>query len=157
MHLVNPFNHVYIWQVSLQLNCGTTFQIWTWYSIGAQYCDNSEKSENMRDPDRPGEKLHSPPNFFIHGPIFPKFGTDNHGDQRPSPSKFEPNPTTLTEEIGLVICTLRTKPLSGPIGNVSEIWILTQIFMQLEISSGNWQSFCSCLNVLHIWTQNQGF
>ena len=55
-------------------------------------------------PDRPGEELHSPQKIFIHGPIFAKFGTHNHGDQRPPPSKFEPNPTTLNFRPPLRAC-----------------------------------------------------
>ena len=42
--LLDSFNHINIWQLSLQLSCGNTCQIWKWYSIGKQYFDNDEKS-----------------------------------------------------------------------------------------------------------------
>ena len=31
---LNSLNHIHIWQVSLQLSCSDTCQIWMWYSIG---------------------------------------------------------------------------------------------------------------------------
>ena len=30
---LGSLNHIHIWQVSPQLGCGDTWQIWTWYSI----------------------------------------------------------------------------------------------------------------------------
>ena len=38
-------NHIYIWQVSLQLSCSDTCQIWMWYSVDKPCFDNSEKKE----------------------------------------------------------------------------------------------------------------
>ena len=36
-YLLHPLNHIHIWQVSLQLSCSDTCQIWMWYWIGKQY------------------------------------------------------------------------------------------------------------------------
>ena len=40
------FNHVHICQVSPQMSCGDTCQIWTWYHTGNHCFDHSEKWEN---------------------------------------------------------------------------------------------------------------
>ena len=45
-YLSDYLHQIHIWQVSPQLSCGDTCQIWTWYSIGNQCCDNGEKSGN---------------------------------------------------------------------------------------------------------------
>ena len=42
---LDPLNHIYIWQVSLQLSCSDACQIWRWYSVGNWCIDNSEKWE----------------------------------------------------------------------------------------------------------------
>ena len=38
---------IYIWQVSPQLSCGDTCQIWMWYSISNHRFNNSEKLEQL--------------------------------------------------------------------------------------------------------------
>ena len=42
-YLLCSLNHFHIWQVSPQLGCGDTCQIWTWYSISNPCFDNREK------------------------------------------------------------------------------------------------------------------
>ena len=44
-YLLYPLKYVHIWQVSLQLSCNSTFEIWTWYLIGNKCYDYSEKLE----------------------------------------------------------------------------------------------------------------
>ena len=39
-------NHIRFWQMSPQLSCGDTCQIWTWYSIANDSFDISKNSEN---------------------------------------------------------------------------------------------------------------
>ena len=43
-----PLNHIHICQVSLQLSCGDTCQIWTWYSIEKQCFNSSQKLGKQR-------------------------------------------------------------------------------------------------------------
>ena len=45
-YLLYYLHHIHIWQVSPQLSCGNTCQIWTWYLIGNQCFGNGEKSGN---------------------------------------------------------------------------------------------------------------
>ena len=56
-------NHIHIWQVSLQLGCSDTCQIWKWYIAAKYYFFNSEKWENFMNgknkfsPDTPNSEL----------------------------------------------------------------------------------------------------
>ena len=43
---LDTLNHVHICQVSLQLSCVDTCQIWMWYDTGNEYFDPSENCEN---------------------------------------------------------------------------------------------------------------
>ena len=45
-YLLHSLNLFHIWQVSPQLSCGDTCQIWTWYSIAHMYFDDVENWEN---------------------------------------------------------------------------------------------------------------
>ena len=42
-YLLDYFNHIYIWQVPLQLSCSDTCQIWMWYSIATACIRSAEK------------------------------------------------------------------------------------------------------------------
>ena len=50
-HMVFPFNHIHNWQVSPQLSCGDTCQIWMWYATGKYFSAtwNIEKLTNSRN------------------------------------------------------------------------------------------------------------
>ena len=57
LYIYIQLNHILIWQVSLQLSCRDTCQIWKWFSMGKLYFDHIEK-HNFRkyqmqknDPD----------------------------------------------------------------------------------------------------------
>ena len=42
-YLLDYLHHIHIWQVSPQLSCGNTCQIWTWYTIANMYFGDAEK------------------------------------------------------------------------------------------------------------------
>ena len=42
-YLLDYLHHMHIWQVSPQLSCGNTWQIWTWYTISNMYFGDAEK------------------------------------------------------------------------------------------------------------------
>ena len=42
-YLLDSLHHIHIWQVSPQLSCGDTYQIWTWYLIPNMYFGDVEK------------------------------------------------------------------------------------------------------------------
>ena len=42
-YLLHSLNLIHVWQVSLQLSCGDTCQIWMWYSIANMYFCDVEK------------------------------------------------------------------------------------------------------------------
>ena len=49
-------NHIYIWQVTPQLRCGNTCQIWMWYSAGKQCFEKISNAENwLSNPPHPRE------------------------------------------------------------------------------------------------------
>ena len=41
-YLLKSLNHIHSWQMSLQLSCRDTCQLWRWYLIGSQYLDDTE-------------------------------------------------------------------------------------------------------------------
>ena len=58
MYLLDSLLRIHIWQVSPQLSCGDTCQIWMWYSIANMYFANAEKRETN------GTKVTPTPAFF---------------------------------------------------------------------------------------------
>ena len=68
-----PMNHGHIWQVSLQLSCRDTCQIWPWHSIDVQCFDDIEILENdwMEEIDLvlPPLDPHKDCNFFLQNKI----------------------------------------------------------------------------------------
>ena len=67
--------HVYIWQVSPQLSCGDTCQIWMWSSESNRYCckienfaygEISERSFSNPHPRSAIELIHKSPNASVY-------------------------------------------------------------------------------------------
>ena len=48
-YLLDYLHHIHIWQVSPQLSCGNTCQIWTWYTIASMYFGDAEKLGKRRN------------------------------------------------------------------------------------------------------------
>ena len=62
---LDSWSHFHIWQVSPQLSCGDTCQIWMWCSICNQCFDNNENQENNRTEEI---GLVTPPLILIISP-----------------------------------------------------------------------------------------
>ena len=50
-YLLDSLNHIHIWQMSQQLSCGDTCQIWMWYSMGKKVLWGFYNTEKTRYVD----------------------------------------------------------------------------------------------------------
>ena len=111
---VSFFESLYILRVSLQLICGDTCEIWTWYSIAIQCFDNLAR---YKDCDRSEGNIWGP--FYQHGLTLISAWISNH---MPSKKWDEitypfPNFNSATVEVWVWINNFIPRIIMGVINN----------------------------------------